>query len=128
MKPGLESSNEHMKSSPEAKGEETPAEEKAEEKSGSEGMIEKIMGLSDTELSHLLGHTRKLEQVKEDVHAMHKLTGKARELAEEKLERLLTPEIGEHQFRYALEDAQREAKPHKTGPEAYADASPTSVV
>lgn len=89
--------------------------------------IEGLMKLSDAELLDLLGYNRKLAQVREDLAEMSKLTGKARELAEEKVERLLTPDISEYQFRYALEDAQREAKP-KTAKAAYEADSPASVV
>lgn len=113
----------------EAQGGAAAAEGEREELTSGENTntIEGLMKLSDAQLMDVLGMSRRLAQVREDLTEMSKLTGKARELAEEKVERLLTPDISESSFRWALQDAQNEAKP-KTAKAAYESDSPASVV
>lgn len=90
--------------------------------------IEALLKMTDEQLCGVLGYSRKLAQVKESIQKISTLKGKAREIAEEKIERILTPNIYESDFSYAYEDAVRQANPKKAAAEAYADDSPGSVI
>jgi hypothetical protein len=129
-------SNEELALEEEAEGGDAAAAGEGEElASGEENVntIEGLLKLDDVQLMSILGMSRQLQQVKEDLKEAAALKGEARKIAEEKIERLLTPQISESSFRWAVDDAKREAarksgKKNGSGGEAYADTSPGSVV
>lgn len=71
---------------------------------------ENLLKLSDAELMDVLGMTRLLKEAKKNLTEMTKLTGKAKEFAEERLARMLTPDVRASEFSWILEDARRKNK------------------
>jgi hypothetical protein len=78
--------------------------------------IDKLAGMSDQELAHILGFDTQIEKVKADLKAMQELTGDEREKAEENITKIFTPHICAHDFHYALSDA-KENDDHMTSDE-----------
>lgn len=101
-------------------------EVEVEIKAAPKSSVEELLALDDPALMEALGLTRQLESAKENLQKISKLTGKAREFADSRLEELLTPRIGDNNLRYLVEDAERIAK--KGGKEALNDCSPCSVM
>lgn len=100
---------------------ETPAVEAAEDNPTPEALLK----LSDVELMELLGMNRQLKEAKKNLAEMAKLTGKAKEFAEERLSRMLTPDVRASEFSWILEDARRK---NKTAADEKADCGCCSVL
>lgn len=86
---------------------------------------ENLLKLSDAELMDILGMTRQLKEAKKNLAEMTKLTGKAKEFAEERLSRMLTPNVNASEFSWILEDARRK---NKTAADEKADCGCCSVL
>jgi hypothetical protein len=89
--------------------------------------LDEIAAMDDTGLSSLLGLDQKLSEFKKELTKTAGLTGKAKTLAEEKLQSRLAPRVDGYDLRYIREDALRESKKSQTGKEALADPSPASI-
>jgi hypothetical protein len=89
--------------------------------------IEHLAGLSDEELHHMLGHKKVLEEARAGLAEAQKLTGKARDHAEKRIEEMFTPHIYGGEFKYLAEDARRAVK-DKSKEAALNDTSPSSVL
>jgi len=100
---------------------ETQAVEAAEDKPTPEALLK----LSDAELMQLLGMDKTLNEVKTAMQEASKLTGKAREYILERLDRMFTPNVYPHDFKYMVEDAKRK---NATGKDAKQDCCCTSVL
>lgn len=88
--------------------------------------IESILKLSDAELHDLLGHHKELEDVRKGLSEAAKLTGKAREEAENRIEDMFRPKVYTGELKYLAEDAKRRVK--MDAKMALEDDSPASVV
>jgi hypothetical protein len=80
---------------------------------------------TDAELIELFGYDRKLEDFKEALEEGDKLTGKAREKVEDRINEMLTPRVYPEDLKYTVESAKRSAK---TGKEAMNDCCCASVI
>jgi hypothetical protein len=87
--------------------------------------IKDLKTKSDAELLELLGYTNKLAEFKTNIAEADKLTGKARELVEQRVQDMMTPNVYPTEIKWAIEDATRKSK---GGKEALADDSPDSVM
>lgn len=90
--------------------------------------IKDLVGKTEEELLDLFGFQDKVKDAKEELGKMDKLEGKARELAEERIERMFEPHVYPDEFKWIREDAERAAKRKQTGKEALCDCSPSSVI
>lgn len=106
-----------------AEPQESPAREAAED----DPSVATLAALSDAELMDVLGLSQTLKTAKKNIGEMQKLTGKALEYANERVARMLTPNVYPNDFSYIVEDAKRKAK-CQTGEEARCDCSPCSVL
>jgi hypothetical protein len=100
---------------------ETPAVETAEDNPTAEALLK----LSDAELMEILGMNRQLKEAKENLAELSKLTGKAKEFADERIARMLTPDVRATEFSWILEDAKRR---NKTAADEKADCGCCSVL
>jgi len=69
--------------------------------------IDKLAGLTDAELSKMLGFDEKLKEVREALTDMQALKGKEREFAEEKVQQRFTPNVFPEDFKWIVKDAKR---------------------
>lgn len=76
--------------------------------------IKTLQGKTDDELQTLLGFKSKIECFREDLATADKLSGKARETVERRLEEMFTPRPYVEDLKYTIESAERQAK-RKTG-------------
>jgi hypothetical protein len=90
-----------------------------------ESDIKALLKLDDTGLAEILGFNRKVAAFREDLQEADKLTGKAREEVQERVDEMLTPNVYPGDLGYAIERATRKKQ---SGKEALADCSCTSVM
>lgn len=90
--------------------------------------IKDLAKKSDEELLEVFGFKDKVAAAREEIQKMDKLEGKAREIAEERIERMFEPHVYPDEFKWIREDAERAAKRKQTGKEALADCSCGSVL
>lgn len=103
--------------------EDTPAIEAAED----DPSVATLAKLTDQELMDVLGLSQTLKNAKKNIAEMQKLEGKALEYANERVARMLTPNIYPHDFNYIVEDAKRKSK-QQTGKEAACDCNPCCLI
>ena len=89
--------------------------------------IEHLSSLSDEELHHLMGHKKVISEARDGISEAMKLTGKAREHAENRVQDMFTPHIYGGEFKYLAQDAKDKVK-HESGEDARNDTSPSSVL
>lgn len=89
--------------------------------------IESVSAMSDEELHHLMGHKQQMAEARKGLEEASKLTGKARQHAEDRIHEILTPRIYGGEFKYLASDAMDKVK-RETGKEALANDSPSSVL
>lgn len=89
--------------------------------------VETLAKLNDQELMDILGLTQTLKNAKKNIGEMQKLTGKALEYANERVARMLTPNVYLNDFNYIVEDAKRKAKV-QTGDQARCDCNPCCLI
>jgi hypothetical protein len=119
--------NEAGAEAPEAEAANEQGETKELENAEENPSIESIQALSDDEIHTLLGHKKDLENVRKGLTETAKLTGKAREYAEKRIQDWFTPHVYAGDFKYLAEDAVR-ATAKKTAKDALNDTSPCSVL
>lgn len=90
--------------------------------------VASLAALNDDELRDVLGLNRTLEKAKEAITGMQGLTGKALEYANERVERMLTPNVYPYEFEHIVTDAQRAAKREQSGKDAACDCNPCCVL
>lgn len=90
--------------------------------------IKDLVGKSDEELMEVFGFKEKVANAKEELAKIDKLTGKAREDAEERISRMFEPHVYPDEFQWIRESAERKAKAKQSGKEALCDCSPASVL
>jgi hypothetical protein len=90
--------------------------------------IKTLRAMDDAQLLDILGLVNTLNDFKEDLEEADKLSGKAREEVQERINNMLSPRIYPGDLGYAIEDAQRRAKKNQSGKDAMADESPSSVI
>lgn len=103
------------------------ANETVAETSPSDMTIDKLAAMDDSTLLTALGFTKQLENAREAIAEMQKLSGKAREEAESRIENMFAPHVYPNEFKYIVEDAKRAAN-RKDGKAALCDCSPCSVL
>jgi hypothetical protein len=90
--------------------------------------IKDLVKKTPDELLEIFGFKDKVAKAQEEIQKMDKLEGKARTIAEERIERMFEPHVYPDEFQYIRESAEREAKRKQTGKEALCDCSPCSVL
>lgn len=73
--------------------------------------ISELKKLDDAGVRELLGLDDKVETFKKHLAEADALTGKARTIFEEKITRMLTPNVYPDELGYMIKSSQREAKP-----------------
>ena len=85
--------------------------------------IENLAALTDEELGDLLGHPKQLENARDAIEELQKLTGKAREWANERIADMFLPDVSANRLKYLAEDAKLATKEG-----ALDDSRPSSVL
>lgn len=88
--------------------------------------IEGLLGMSDEQLFEVLGYTQEMKAIRDDLTAMSKMTGKAREEADRQVTDMLSPDVSASRIHWAREDAARAGE--RTGKEELANEAPSSVL
>lgn len=87
--------------------------------------IKDLAAMDDATLMKTLQIDKKIESARKGIAEMDALTGKAREYAEKRVERMFEPHIYPEDMSYIADDAKRATK---TGKEESADCCCTSVM
>lgn len=72
--------------------------------------IDELAALDDTELAKALGIADKVSKARKDLDEMQKLSGEARKIALERVEKMFKPNIYPEEFNWITKDAEREAE------------------
>lgn len=78
----------------------------AEDKS----VIEQLVAMTSDQFAEAMGVKQQLLNMRKTVMEMKDLTGDARDVAERKVRKMMTPDVSENQLGWALDDALRSAK------------------
>lgn len=77
--------------------------------------ITKMVAMSRDQLAEITGMNKRLDAMQKHLGEANALTGKARELMNEKLDERMSPRIDGYDFEYMIKDAKRQADPKKGG-------------
>lgn len=89
--------------------------------------IEKLAKMTDQQLLAAFGFLEQLATAKEQIAEMNKLTGDAREKAQDRIEEMFAPKVYPNEFKYIVESAKRQAK-KGTGQDELCNCDPCSVL
>ena len=84
-----------------------------------------LQKMNDQELLELLGFSERVDKFKEQLSETAKLPPKQKTFVEERIQRMLTPNIYGDELEWAIQDAKRK---DQTGKEAMADCCCRSVL
>lgn len=87
--------------------------------------LEELAGLDDQETLELLGFAEKADAFKKKIEEARKLKPSQKAYVEERINKMLTPNIYGDEVDWAIRDAKRK---EQTGKEAMADDTPESVL
>lgn len=89
--------------------------------------ISELRKLDDAAILDLLGYVNKVNAFKEHLAEADNLSGKARTIFEEKLDKMLTPNVYPDELGWMIKDSKRQAKP-SSGKEEMANCCCDSVL